>query len=563
MLKLTVGKKITGGFIIVVGMVTIMSIFTYFKIGEINTSYEDIINSNLSKIDMAQGLAADIANEAVAMRRFNFTGDISDIQIFNDYRKKSDEKLDQLSKLMQTENGGKITQTIKSEKKSYETIAENSIEAKKNNNIEQVALHMQQAGKPYKAAMVATEQLVQSVKVFVEDEQKRQAEQAKHAQIILLIANIIVALVAIAIGLVVSRSIVNPLRRITSTANEVATGNLAQADIVVHSSDEIGQVANTFNTMKGNLRQLIKQIVTTTEQIAASSEQLTASAEQTAQATNQVAMTISEVAEGAEKQANAVDTTAAVVEQMSASIQQVAANANSVSGVADKAASAAAQGNTVVNVAMKQMGTIEKTVSSSAQVVTNLGERSKEIGQIVDTISGIAGQTNLLALNAAIEAARAGEQGRGFAVVAEEVRKLAEQSQQAAKQIANLISEIQDETDRAVMAMNKGAQEVKVGAEVVNNAGQAFKDIVSLIGEVSSQSREITAAIQQMASGSQLIVASVQGIDTISKGTAAQTQTVSAATEEQSATMEEIAASSQALARMAEDLQGAVRKFRI
>jgi len=209
------------------------------------------------------------------------------------------------------------------------------------------------------------------------------------------------------------------------------------------------------------------------------------------------------------------------------------------------------------------MVSIEQSVSSSAEVVTKLGERSKEIGQIVVTISGIAGQTNLLALNAAIEAARAGEQGRGFAVVAEEVRKLAEQSQEAAKQIANLISEIQSETDNAVVAMNEGAREVKVGADVVNNAGKAFKEIVSLISEVSTQIREISAAIQQMASGSQQIVAAVRDIDRISKDAAGQTQTVSAATEEQSASMEEIAAASQALAKMAEDLQSAVRKFRV
>jgi methyl-accepting chemotaxis protein len=200
-------------------------------------------------------------------------------------------------------------------------------------------------------------------------------------------------------------------------------------------------------------------------------------------------------------------------------------------------------------------------VTSSAAIVGKLGERSKDIGQIVQTISSIASQTNLLALNAAIEAARAGEQGRGFAVVAEEVRKLAEQSETAAKQIAGLIQETQQDTDKAVHAMQEGSQEVRVGTEVVNGAGQTFREIAQSIAQVSSQVAAIASAIQHMADSSQEIVAAVQDIDTVTKSTAEQTQTVSAATEEQSAAMEEIASSSAVLAKLAEELQGTIKQF--
>lgn len=370
-------------------------------------------------------------------------------------------------------------------------------------------------------------------------------------------------LIVVAIAVFFIRRLLKPLQLILERMSDVAEGNLAVSELKIQSQDEIGRLAGGCNTMLVRLRELICQVARSAEQVAASSQQLNASAEQSTEAANQVAQVIAGVATGAEKQLKAVDDTASVVGQMSAGVQQIAANANTVAGTSTKSAEAAQDGSKAVEKAITQMVQIEETVSRSAEVVTKLGERSKEIGAIVDTISGIAGQTNLLALNAAIEAARAGEQGRGFAVVAEEVRKLAEQSQNAAKQISELITEIQGDTESAVAAMSDGTREVRIGAEVVNKAGLAFQEIFRSITEVSSQMREISAAIQQMAGGSHQIVTSVREIDAISKTMAGQAQTVSAATEEQSATMEEIAASSQALAKMATELTQAVGAFKM
>ncbi|SHN56433.1 methyl-accepting chemotaxis protein [Desulfitobacterium chlororespirans] len=395
-----------------------------------------------------------------------------------------------------------------------------------------------------------------------EEEIKSKATAAMTTKIMVGITLAAIVL-ALGIGRFIARLIANPLIQVEGTVREIAQGNLTVEKMAIDSEDEVGRLAAGINAMTENLRLLIENITHTAEQVAASSEELTASAEQSASATNSIAATITEVAAGAARQEAAVDDAASIVEEMSAGIQQVAATTNSVSRSAELTANAAGQGDKAVNAAVSQMKNIEKTVAGTAQVVTQLGERSKEIGQIVDAISGIAAQTNLLALNAAIEAARAGEQGRGFAVVAEEVRKLAEQSQEAAKQIADLIAEIQKETLSAVKAMNEGTHEVKIGSEVVNTAGEAFAEIVGLIGDVSTQVREISAAIQQMASGSQQIVDSVRDIDRVSKEASGQTQTVSAATEEQSASIEEVAASSEELAKMAEELQRAVRKFRI
>jgi len=382
------------------------------------------------------------------------------------------------------------------------------------------------------------------------------------ARTMLIICIICLALAALA-SVFIAKQFVKPILIIRDECLLLAQGDLRERAAKVSSEDEIGQLAKGFREMRTHLRELVKTVHSQSEQLAASSEELTASAEQSAQAATQVAVSITDVANGSEEQMSVANETSAVVEKMSVSIEQVSATTNEVAAQSNLAANKAQEGNTAVNKAVIQMQQIEHTVQTSAQAVAELGERSKEIGQIVATIAGIAGQTNLLALNAAIEAARAGEQGRGFAVVAEEVRKLAEQSQVATKQIGSLISGIQGDTDKAVLAMDDGTREVKLGSAVVNAAGLAFQEIVVLVTQVSDQVREISSAIDQMAIGSQQIVGSVNRIDDLSKKATEKSQTVSAATQEQSASMEEIAASSQSLAKLAMDLREAINRFQV
>ena len=380
---------------------------------------------------------------------------------------------------------------------------------------------------------------------------------------IILWATGVAILLALGIGFVIARMIAAPLGLMLKDVELVAAGDLSVKKIEMNRRDEVGKLAIAFNQMVDNLHTLVKHVSQASEQVAASSEELTASADQMAKASTQVADSISGVAQGADRQLQSVTDAMAVVEELSAGAEQIAASSSNVAAMSEKTAAAAREGEKAVDVAINKMVDIEKTVLNSADMVTGLGNRSKEIGQIVGVISGLSSQTNLLALNAAIEAARAGEQGRGFAVVAEEVRKLAEQSQDAAKHIASLIGAIQSDTDKAVTAMNDGTREVKNGAEVVNVAGRAFKEIVASIGEMSQQIREISDAVQQMAQGSEQIVESVRNIDDISKTTAGATQSVSAATEENSATMQEIAASSETLSALAQQLQALVCKFQV
>jgi Methyl-accepting chemotaxis protein len=384
--------------------------------------------------------------------------------------------------------------------------------------------------------------------------------RAKYIIIILLVLGF---LISISLGFIISRMIETPLERLLNRAVEVAQGDLTSTNIELNYRDELGKLTKAFNTMAGNLRETIRQVSTSSEQVASSSEELSAITEEISTATLQMSSSIGEMASETQVQAHAAEETSAAIEQISASIQQIAASSENVAGMTYNTQNKALEGKDKVENAINHMKQIGEGTRHAQQVIDQLASNSKEISEITEVISGIAVQTNLLALNAAIEAARAGEQGRGFAVVAEEVRKLAEQSQEASTRIASLITEVQNNTDYAVSTMNKSNTDVQTGVGVVNEAGIMFEDIVNLVMKVSQQIKEISDNIQVMSEESQHIVSSARRIEMLSKNTSAQTESVSATIEEQTASMEQVASSSQSLAVMAQTMQDLVTRFKL
>lgn len=345
---------------------------------------------------------------------------------------------------------------------------------------------------------------------------------------------------------------------LTYSVNETATAIgekvATQVQLEMHGKmQRIDDVANMPQIKAG----------TQEEKVAASSEEVTASVEQSSLASDQIATSVAEVAQSAATLLNLVVSTTALVGQISKRIEQVADNAATVATAAAKTSVVANAGEAAIHQAVNQMSIIEEKTIYTAKVIGELEDRSKQIGQILETISDIAGQTNLLALNAAIEAARAGKQGRGFAVVAEEVRKLAEQSQESAKEIAGLITDVQERTVNAVHFMNEGCKEVNTGAGFVSAVGSDFQDILRRILDISRQIGEISEAIKEVTHGSHSIVNSINEIDRESKQVAEKTQTIASSTQEQSASIEDISSSSNALARLADTLKTATSKFKM
>ena len=368
----------------------------------------------------------------------------------------------------------------------------------------------------------------------------------------------------------VGANIARPIVRTTERLGIMGTGDFrlegeaaAEMQELASRPDELGTMAQAMQEMNEKVRALMRNVAQTAEYLAASSEELTSSAEQAADVSQSIAESIVKVAGACSEQFDGVQTANEHTKKLTQHMQDFEGHLEETGQQVQKTSDVATEGRQGVATAVTGMQSIQTNVSHIAEIIEGLGENSKQIGEIVDTIAGIAEQTNLLALNAAIEAARAGEHGRGFAVVADEVRKLAEQSQEAASEISERIGRIQSSTQEAVDAMHQGLSEVMDGTKTVQGAGTSFEGIASMVGKVAEASQAMQSSVERLTQSIGRIDTAVEEINTKSRSVADEAQTVSAATEEETASMHEIADASRKLAEQAQNLQNSIAVFKI
>lgn len=392
--------------------------------------------------------------------------------------------------------------------------------------------------------------IVGMLEIGIPDEQAQNAvHSGVYVKIFLLCGIIILAIVSV--SFIFANSMSKRVKQLVTTMGMAEKGDLSLA-AEVNNTDELGDLAKSFNSMIGNIRTLINEVIETGGAVFNTSKALAQNAEQTTKATKQVAdamnqlatgnveeqsrikeisglighlnESIREISIGARTQAAGVNETTSVMTQMAQSIQEVAGMAHELSLATGQTTGVAGKGKNAVEKTMQEMEQIKSSVFVTAGRIQALGEQSKQIGQIIQVIDDIAEQTNLLALNAAIEAARAGDHGKGFAVVADEVRKLAERSGKATKEIADLIKAIQLGTEKAVQAMQKNTQEVELGSRLAHDASQSLADIILMIDKAADQIRNISAAAELMSANSSLAVTSVDSVAEVTDKNLASTE---------------------------------------
>lgn len=377
-----------------------------------------------------------------------------------------------------------------------------------------------------------------------------------------LITVVIALIVGTVITFFIILSIVKPLRRLVDSTLAISEGDLTH-EIEVKGKDEIAELAVSFRDMTNNLKEIITQVDMNTEQVAAAAEELTASSDETTITTKQVAYSIQQVASGAESQTIGIDKTVSTMNEISQGMETMTTNFIQVNSLTQQAVKHAEEGGESVQHTVAQMNEIHRQVESSDVIIKSLYDRSKQVNEIIGVISDISNQTNLLALNAAIEAARAGEQGKGFAVVADEVRKLADQSQRSASQIAELIQAIQEDTEKSVETMQLATKSVQDGIHVSNKTIEKFDEILNGVRVMAPQIEEVSQIAEQITAEIKNVTDTSYELSEIAKENASSSENVAASTEEQLASLEEVSVSAKSLSEMAENLQELVRKFKI
>ncbi|MBQ7704267.1 MAG: methyl-accepting chemotaxis protein [Selenomonadaceae bacterium] len=578
MSKLSITQKLIGAFGTVFVMISMFGLFILYYFNNLSgerSNVRDWLDSNFTVTDLSKNISDCQRNAYFLITtqgtgnysawRAKFQKNLQDIDAgFEKYKQvlnKSDydDEAERQSDLKTLNDEIALWQEYKAQVTRLENLIENG------NRAESFAFMDSEVDKAYDEIYAAINDDLSSCNEGLEKAVEGSENQVESFATLIHIMGFLLAIIlvfVVFILIVLVKNIRRSVNQIVEVTEKAAQGDLSH-EIITDATDEFGTIAAQFNAVIKHMRQALGKVQSAAVQVSKSAENMNGNVSKSEDLIQNVAMAVSSAADNTDSQKSAIGDTESRIKNMEQNIEKsINAMHSSLKNVQQTLEHAAA-GNEKAVETVKQMNEISAAVEESARIVEQLGENSKQIGSIVEVISGIADQTNLLALNAAIEAARAGEHGRGFSVVAEEVRKLAESSQNSTQQIATIITNIQKTTEDAVKTMETALKKVTEGRGNVESTGNSFSEIVTMIKIAEENSQQVMNLIGSMREPIADIVNRTERISNMSVEIAQKMESISLATGEQANSIVEISDNSNSLTDLSKNLKTTVHEFQL
>ncbi len=563
----TIRGKITLSFGMLSIVLLVSAAISYTNMTHLDNEIDYLIENDLEINRSSQDLSEILLRMESSQRGFVITGLTDLIYPFENGKYEFTEEYDILQELFKDNN--KQLEKLSIIKENYESwleYADSLVNTRKLEGLEAAAAIVE-AGE----GTAFMEAIQTQVELIISEQKEIQAnridalnQQVSIFKVVTISLTLFAIVLAILFSISISRGIRKNVTKISRSIVEIANagGDLTKR-IEVNTQDELGGLAKDTNKLIDSIAGLVRQVSLMAQNVTATSQELLASAEETSTTINTIAITSSEIASGSEATKSKMNLSSKKMSSLEEAAHFLNTQAEIVKANSTEMLLVAQKGGETVQASSEKIMSLEEIMSNTSQTVEALGKKSNEITSIIGTITDIAQQTNLLALNAAIEAARAGEHGKGFAVVADEVRKLAEQSQQAAHSVKDIILSIQQEVKNIVQQNQQGVIEVISGVEMTNQTNSSLEDIINQTKRTTVVVNEMVEHIQETLKLSNEVAKSFDQVIKITNETASNTESTAAASEEGSAAMEQITNSVSQLSNQAEELRNIVDNFKL